>query len=102
VAGLRQAVWQVVHHGADRGLPRLLSRYRPYLGPGEKATIMVVAADRKQARQVLRFVRGLLSAPVLAKWVVNDVSDSIELVGDAVIEVITASHAVRRRPQSPP
>ena len=69
--------------------------YRAYLGPGEKATIMVVAADRKQARQVLRFVRGLLSAPVLAKRVVNDISDSIELVGDAVIEVITASNAVR-------
>jgi hypothetical protein len=69
--------------------------YRAYLGPGEKATIMVVAADRRQARQVLRFVRGLLSAPVLAKRVVNDISDSIELVGDAEIAVITASNAVR-------
>jgi hypothetical protein len=52
--------------------------YRAHLGPGERATIMVVAADRRQARQVLRFVRGLLSAPVLAKRVVYDVSDSIE------------------------
>ena len=69
--------------------------YRPFLAAGERATIMIVAADRRQARQVLRFVRGLLSAPVLAKRVVNDVSDSIELQGDAVIEVITASHAVR-------
>jgi hypothetical protein len=69
--------------------------YRPFLGPGEKCTIMVVAADRKQARVVLRFVRGLLSAPVLAKRVVNAVSDAIELEGDVVIEVITASHAVR-------
>lgn len=56
---------------------------------------MVVAADRKQARVVLRFVRGLLAAPALAKRVVNDVSDAIELQGDVVIEVITASHAVR-------
>jgi hypothetical protein len=69
--------------------------YRPFLGFGEKCTIMVVAADRKQARVVLRFVRGLLAAPVLAKRVVNDVSDAIELQGDVVIEVITASHAVR-------
>ena len=37
----------------------------------------------------------LLSAPVLAKRVVNDTADSIELAGDAVIEVITASNAVR-------
>ena len=56
---------------------------------------MIVAADRKQARVVIRFVRGLLAAPVLAKRVVNDVSDAIELEGDVVIEVITASHAVR-------
>jgi hypothetical protein len=69
--------------------------YQPYLGPGEKCTIMIVAADRKQARVVIRFVRGLLAAPVLAKRVVNDVSDAIELEGDVVIEVITASHAVR-------
>ena len=69
--------------------------YRPFLAVGEKATLMVVAADRRQARQVMRFVRGLLSAPVLAKLVVNDTADSIELAGDAVIEVITASNAVR-------
>ena len=69
--------------------------YRPFLAVGEKATLMVVAADRRQARQVMRFVRGLLSAPVLAKRVVNDTADSIELEGDAVIEVITASNAVR-------
>jgi len=68
---------------------------RPFLAAGERATIMVVAADRRQARVVLRFVRGLLSAPVLAKRGVNDVSDAIELQGDVVIEVITASHAVR-------
>ena len=69
--------------------------YREYLGPGEKCTIMIVAADRKQARVVIRFVRGLLAAPVLAKRVVNDVSDAIELEGDVIIEVITASHAAR-------
>ena len=69
--------------------------YRPFLGPGEKATVMVIAADKKQARVVIRFIRGLLSAPVLAKRVVNDVADAIELQGDVVLEVITASHAVR-------
>jgi hypothetical protein len=69
--------------------------YQSFLGPGEKATVMIVAADRKQARVVLRFVRGLLAAPVLAARVVSDTSDSIELQGDVVLEVITASHAVR-------
>ena len=41
--------------------------YRPYLGPGEKATIMVIAADRRQAEFVLRYVRGAprVSAQIL-------------------------------------
>jgi hypothetical protein len=69
--------------------------YRPYLGPGERATVMIIAADKKQARQVLRFMRGLLSAPILSARVVNDVSDAIELEGDVTLEVVTASHAVR-------
>jgi hypothetical protein len=69
--------------------------YQPYLGPGEKATIMIIAADRKQARMVLRFVRGLLAAPVLSARVVNDTSESIELDGDVTLEVVTASNAVR-------
>jgi hypothetical protein len=69
--------------------------YRPFLGPGEKATVMIVAADRKQARVVLRFVRGLLAQPVLRARVVSESVEAIELQGDVVIEVITASHAVR-------
>lgn len=69
--------------------------YRPYLGPGEKATIMVIAADRRQARVVLRYVRGLLAAPVLGKLVVNDTAESIELAGNTIIEVGTASHSIR-------
>jgi hypothetical protein len=69
--------------------------YTKYLGPGEKATVMIVAVDRKQARVVLRFVRGLLAAPVLAARIVSDTADSLELEGDVVLEVITASHAVR-------
>jgi hypothetical protein len=81
-------LWQELRDGAARCVLRLLSRLRCFLGPG-------VAADRKQARVVLRFVRGLLRVPVLSARVVNDTAESIELEGDAVIEVITASHAVR-------
>jgi hypothetical protein len=40
--------------------------YTKHLGPGEKATVMIVAADRKQAKIVLRFVKGLLGVPVRA------------------------------------
>ena len=29
--------------------------WRPHLGPGERATVMVIAADRKQARVIMRY-----------------------------------------------
>src|SRR5262245_24085474 len=34
--------------------------YRPFLQQGERATIAVFAADRKQARIIMRYVRGML------------------------------------------
>jgi hypothetical protein len=44
--------------------------YRQYLAPGERATIFVIATDRKQARIILRYVRALLSnVPMLARMV---------------------------------
>ena len=33
--------------------------WRPYLAVGERGTIMIIAADRKQARVIMRYVRGL-------------------------------------------
>ena len=36
--------------------------WRPYLGPGEVGTIMVICADRKQARVIMRYCLGLLKA----------------------------------------
>src|SRR5262249_25617667 len=41
--------------------------WRPLLGPGEVATIMVIAADRKQARTIMRFCLGLLEAVPMLK-----------------------------------
>ena len=34
--------------------------WRPFLGPGERGTIMVIAADKRQARTIMRYVTGLL------------------------------------------
>jgi hypothetical protein len=70
--------------------------YRPHLGPGERATIMVIAADRKQARVILRYIRALLAIPALAKLVENDTAESIDLAPNVTIEVGTASHRTIR------
>ncbi len=73
-----------------------LRDYRDYLGPGERATIMIIAADRKQARQIMGYVRGLLATPALAALVENDLAESIELAREVTIEVGTASHRAVR------
>ena len=70
--------------------------YRPYLGPGERATIMVIAADRKQARVIMRYVKGLLEIPALAKLLEAETADSVDLANQVTIEVGTASHKTIR------
>jgi hypothetical protein len=43
--------------------------YRPLLAPGERGTVMVIAADRKQARVIFRYIVGFLEAvPLLGRW----------------------------------
>ncbi len=42
--------------------------YSAYLAPGELATMMVIAADRRQARVIIRFVKGFVNGiPMLAR-----------------------------------
>jgi len=71
--------------------------YADRLAPGEIATIMVLAADRKQARSVFRYISGLLhSNPMLERMIVREDKEAIELSNRTVIEVHTASfRAVR-------
>jgi phage terminase large subunit-like protein len=71
-----------------------LATFRDYgdaLTVGERGTIMVIAADRKQARTILRYVRGLLSIPMIAKLVVRETADSFDLDNHVTIEIGTAS-----------
>src|SRR5699024_5585101 len=62
------------------------------LSPGEVATVFVVAADRRQARVVMRYVDGLIDGnPMLARMVTKRATESIELSNRTVIEVGTCS-----------
>src|SRR5262249_12082186 len=54
--------------------------WRPYLGPGEVGTIMIIAKDRAQARSIKRFISGLLrETPMLAPMLVEETAESIRL-----------------------
>ena len=73
--------------------------WQQYLGPGERGTIMIIAADRKQA--LMRYCKGLLaSVPMLAQLIQRDrdgVSDiSLDLSNRVTLEVHTASYRTTR------
>jgi hypothetical protein len=66
--------------------------YRPYLQPGERGTVIVIAADRKQARTIMRYVRGMLTRiPMLSRLLERETSESFDLTNSVSIEIGTAS-----------
>jgi hypothetical protein len=71
--------------------------YRQYLQRGERATVMIIAADRRQARIILRYVAGLLyGSPMLKKLIERETSDTFDLRGQVTIEIATASSKTTR------
>lgn len=66
--------------------------YTTVLAAGERGVLMLIAADRKQARVLKRYVSGFLNAvPMLAAMIVNETAESIELNNSIIIEIHTAS-----------
>ena len=72
--------------------------WRKYLSPGERAIVLLIAADREQAKILHRYCRGILSPPILQSLVLNVTANEIELKGGVTIEVVTRSYrSVRGR-----
>jgi hypothetical protein len=74
-----------------------LKNWKRYLGPGEVATIPIIAADRKQARVIMRYVKGLLtSVPMFSRMIADERAETVTLNNRVVIEVHTASYRTTR------
>jgi hypothetical protein len=65
--------------------------HRDKLAAGEWASVLLIAADRAQARTLLRYVRGLFEHPMLAPLIVRETANGLELNNRTAIEVATAS-----------
>jgi hypothetical protein len=62
------------------------------LAPGEVGVFMVIAADRKQARVIKRYVSGLLNAhPSLAVLIAQETKEAITLTNGLCCEIHTCS-----------
>lgn len=66
--------------------------YRQHLQPGERATVRIMAADRRQARTIFRYVGGLLTRiPMLKKMIERETADGFDLTNSVTIEIGTSS-----------
>lgn len=93
----REAWWVIGRRGGKSRIAALVAVFlacfvKHTLAPGESGVVMVIAADRKQARVVLRYVLALLRAvPMLARLIENETKEAVELSNGIAIEVHTAS-----------
>lgn len=71
--------------------------YSDRLAPGETPTVAVIAADKRQARAIFKYARGLLvNVPLLTPLLAGETAESLTLTNGVMIEVQTASfRAVR-------
>lgn len=66
--------------------------YRDRLGPGEFATVALIASDRRQARQLMNYTKGLIAdAPMIAAEVENDTTETVTFKHRTIIEVHVSS-----------
>jgi hypothetical protein len=71
--------------------------WAPFLAPGERGTIVVIATDRKQARVIFRYLRAMLTrVPLLAPLVTRETAEAIDLDNGVTIEIQTASFRTTR------
>lgn len=71
--------------------------YSDRLAPGELAVIAIIAADRRQARNILAFTMGLLrSVDTLSDMIEAETQDSVTLSNGITIEVFSASFRLTR------
>lgn len=71
--------------------------YTPFLAPGEVATVMLVAADRRQARVIMRYIRGFVSGvAMLDRMLIRETRESLEFSNRVCIEIHTASFKTTR------
>jgi hypothetical protein len=97
--GFREAWLVVGRRGGKSFVLALIAVYlatfidwMPFLAPGERGTIMIIATDRRQARTIFRYVAALLQGlPLLAPLIERETADAIDLSNGITIEILTAS-----------
>jgi len=70
----------------------LFHDYSKHLGPGERGTIQIIAADRSQAQVILSYIKGILhSTPVFEQYIETELKETVDLTNNITIEVMSCS-----------
>lgn len=71
--------------------------WRPFLSPGGRATVMVIARDRDQAGEILNYVKAYFAdVPMLRRLLDREGAECVELNNRVRIQVNSASHTRTR------
>jgi hypothetical protein len=63
----------------------------PYLTSGERASVVIIAADRRQATVIFKYLRAFLGVEPLVAMIVRETADTIDLNNGVTVEIQTAS-----------
>lgn len=96
--------WMVIGRGGGKtrnsalhAVFRAISFDARIVDPGEDVVIPLLASDRRQARQALKYIRGFNALPLVAPWVFRGtLKETIEYRTGATVEVTTASKKAPR------
>ncbi len=99
-SGNFEEIWLVI--GRRGGKSRMLALiavflacfmdWRPFLSPGERANVVIIATDRKQARIIFRYIEAFLkNVPMLSRYIEREYTEVFELENQVAIEIHTAS-----------
>jgi len=76
--------------------------YRPFLKPGERAVVMVIAGDREQAGVVFKYIEAFFDhVPLLAPLVQSRTKESLDLSNQVTVQVQTCNFRRLREGPSP-
>jgi hypothetical protein len=70
--------------------------WAPYLTSGERASVVIIATDRRQATVIFKYLRAFLGIAPLAGMIERATADTIDLNNGVTIEIQTASYRTIR------
>jgi hypothetical protein len=96
--GYLEATLVVGRRGGKSLILALLAAYlsafydwKPFLTNSERGFVAIIAADRRQAATIFRYLKGMLTIPLLAGLIQRETADTIELSNMISVEIQTAN-----------